>query len=64
MALGELQDCSLAARGWEEMSFFVFSMYAFKEALKISSKLVEEAVEVDICDIWLVEGGWSGVVGK
>lgn len=51
MAREELQDCSLTARGWEVMSSFVFLLYASKEALKISSKLVEEAVEVDVCDI-------------
>jgi hypothetical protein len=66
MAGGELQDCSLTARGWEVMSSFVFFLYASKDALKISkkisSKLVEGA-EVGICDIWLVKGGWSGVVG-
>ena len=40
------------------MFFFVFFSYASKEVLKISSKLVEEAVEGVI---WLVNGEWSGV---
>ena len=54
MAPGEAQDCSWAARGWEVMFFFVFFSYASKEVLKISSKLVEEAVEGGI---WLDKGG-------
>ena len=54
MALGELQDRRLTARGWEVMSFFIFFSYDSKAALKISSKLVEEGVEVGICDILLV----------
>ncbi len=54
MALGESQDFSWVARGWEAMSFFVLFLYASKETLKISSKLMEEAVEGGIFDMWLV----------
>ena len=60
MAPGVLQDCNWAARGWEAMSFFVRFLYSSKEALKICSKLVEEAAdkaaEGGLCDMWLVEG--------
>ena len=54
IALGESQDLSWAARGWEAMSFFVFVLYSSKAAVKIVSKLVG-AVEVDgISDMALV----------
>ena len=46
MASGESQDRSWVARGWEVMSFFVCFLYAFKAAVKMASKPVEE-VEVD-----------------
>jgi hypothetical protein len=46
MALEESQDCNSVASGWEAMSFFVCFLYAFKAAVKIVSKFVEE-VEVD-----------------
>ena len=46
MALGDSQDLSWAARGWEAISFFVFCSYSSRAAFKIVSKLVEEA-EVD-----------------
>ena len=54
MALGELQDRKLMARGWAVRSFSIFFSYASKAALKISSKLVEEGVEVGVGDILLV----------
>ena len=44
--MGESQDLSSAARGWEAMSFFVCFLYSFKAAVKIVSKFWEE-VEVD-----------------
>jgi hypothetical protein len=43
MALEESHDCSWVARGWETMSFFVCFLYSFKAAIKIVSKLVEDA---------------------
>jgi hypothetical protein len=42
MALEESQDCNSVASGWEAMSFFVCFLYAFKAAVKIVSKFVEE----------------------
>ena len=55
MALGESQDRSWVASGWEAMSFFVCFLYAIKAAVNIVSKSVEEA-EVDI---FPAEGVWS-----
>ena len=52
-ALGESQDLSWAAKGWEAMSFFVCFLYSFKATVNIASKFVEEA-EVD--------GTWDIVV--
>jgi hypothetical protein len=46
MALEEPHDCSWVAREWEVISVFVCSLYSFKAALKIVSKVVED-VEVD-----------------
>src|ERR1700677_221900 len=46
MALAESQDCNSATRGWAAISFFVCFLYAFKAAVKMVSKFVEE-VEVD-----------------
>ena len=46
IALEVSQDFIWVARGWEEMSFFVCFLYAFRASEKISSKL-EEDVEVD-----------------
>ena len=46
MALGESQDCSWTAKGWEVMSSFVCSLYASKAVLKIVSESVE-GVTVD-----------------
>ncbi len=58
MALGESQDCSWAAKGWEAMSCVVYCLYASKATLKIVSKSVED-VEVDgTWDIVLIEGAW------
>jgi hypothetical protein len=58
MVLGESQDCSWVANGWEAMSFFVWFLYASNAALKIVSKSVEvEDVAVEIAwDMVLVEG--------
>ena len=56
IALGESQDLSWAARGWEAMSFFVFFSYSSRAALKIVSKLGEEVVVDGIWDILLAEG--------
>ncbi len=56
MALGESQDCSWAARGWEAMSFFVCFLYASKAALKIVSKSVGDVAVDGTWDIVLVEG--------
>ena len=53
IARGESQDCNLVARGWEARSRFVCCLYAFKAAVKIVSKFVEEE-EVD--------GTWDMVV--
>ena len=41
MALGESQDWSWTARGWELMSLFVRFLYVSKAAPKIDSKSVE-----------------------
>ena len=49
MAVGESQDCSWVARGWEAISRFVCFLYSLKAAAKIISKLVEE---VDVARIW------------
>jgi hypothetical protein len=46
MALGVLQDWSLAARGCASRSFFVRLLYAFKALLMISWKL-EVGLEVE-----------------
>ena len=57
MALGQSQDCSWTARGWEAISFFVRYLYAFEAAVKIASK--SEEVEADgTWDIGLGEGDW------
>ena len=45
MALGESQDCSWVARGWEATSFFVCLLYSLKAALNIVSKFVEEVLK-------------------
>ena len=42
IAVGESQDCTWLARGWEAISFFVCFLYAFKAAENIVSKLVED----------------------
>ena len=55
MVLGESQDCSWVAKGWDAMSFFVCFLYAFKAAEMIVSKFVED-VEVD--------GTWDMVESK
>jgi hypothetical protein len=41
MALGESQDFSWVANGWEVISFFVSVLYAFKASVKSVSKSVE-----------------------
>ena len=58
MALGESQDWSWVARGWEAMSRFVCFLYSFKAAVKIVSKFVEKVEKDGTCDIVLVEGAW------
>jgi hypothetical protein len=45
MAVGESQDCSWAARGWEKSLHFVFFSYASRAALKTDWKLEEEEEE-------------------
>ena len=57
MALGESQDCSWTARGWEVIFFFVCCLYSSTAALKkIISKSVEDVVVGGTRDIVLVEG--------
>ena len=59
IALGESQDLSWAARGWEAMSSFVCLLYSFKAVAKIVSKFWED-VDVDgTWDIVYSELGWS-----
>ena len=45
MAVGELQDCNWAARGWVRSLHFVFVSYASKAALRTNWKLEEEDEE-------------------
>ncbi len=52
MALGEPQDCSWAARGWEEMSVFVCCLYPSK------ATSVKDVAADGTWDIGLVEGAW------
>ncbi len=58
MAREESQDCSLVARGWEARSRFVCCLYAFKAAVKIVSKFLEEVAVDGTWDIVPVEGAW------
>ena len=62
MALGESQDCNSTARGCEAMSFFVCLLYAFKAAVSIVSKLVEEVEVEGIWDI-VAEEAWLDTQG-
>lgn len=56
MAVGESQDCSWVARGCKAISFFVCSLYTFKAAAMIVSKLVEEE---EVGGTWdIVLAGW------
>lgn len=57
MALGESQDWSWTAKGWELMSLFVCFLYASKAAPKIDSKSGEGIVTDGTWDmVLLVEG--------
>ena len=58
MALGDSQDLSWAARGWEAMSFFVCFLYSSKAAVKMVPKVVDsdDGSGDGTRDIVLVEG--------
>ena len=56
MALGDSQDFSWVARGWEAMFFFVCLWYSSKAAAKIVSKFVDDAAVYETWDITSVEG--------
>ena len=62
MALGESQDLSWAAKGWEVMSSFVCLLYSFKAAAKIVSKFGED---VDVDGTWDIaySKSWDGGQG-
>ena len=57
MALGESQDWSWTARGWELMSLFVCFLYASKAAPKIDSKSVEGIATERTWDMVLQDEG-------